>query len=174
MMQGVIRFVLIVVPCAVACSHSQPATTPSAGPPFGADAVVAKPVSPSLTVSGDLDKQCALHFADRGQSPKFSYDRFALDAADRKVLEQVASCLTAGPLKGKKLQLVGRADPRGTDEYNLALGNNRAQTVGDFLTELGVATEQVAVMTRGALDATGRDERSWQVDRRVDLRLMNN
>jgi outer membrane protein OmpA-like peptidoglycan-associated protein len=173
MMQGVLRFVMIVVPCAVACSHAQPVTAPSARSPFDAGAVAAKPVSPNLAVSGDLDKQCALHFGDRTEAPKFGYDRFALETADRQVLEQVANCLTAGPLKGKKVQLVGRADPRGTDEYNLALGNNRAQTVGDFLTELGVAQGQVAVMTRGALDATGRDERSWQLDRRVDLRLVN-
>ena len=71
------------------------------------------------------------------------------------------------------VSLTGRTDPRGTEEYNLALGDHRAHTVVDYLTHLGVEPKQVAVSTRGALDATGRDESSWQLDRRVDLRLMN-
>jgi peptidoglycan-associated lipoprotein len=172
-MQGASRLAVIIVLFAMACSHPQSSTTPSTAAPFAESAVAAKPVSPNLAVSGDLDKQCALHFSDRGQAPKFDFDRFQLLAADREVLDQIANCLTSGPLKGKKVQLVGRADPRGTEEYNLALGDTRATEVVRYLMENGVEDEQLAVVTRGALDATGRDERTWQVDRRVDLRLMN-
>ncbi len=66
------------------------------------------------------------------------------------------------------VELVGRADPRGTVEYNLALGDRRAQSVREYLLRLGTATNRLRVIPRGALDATGTDEASWAKDRRVD------
>jgi peptidoglycan-associated lipoprotein len=172
-MQGASRLAVIIVPFAIACSHPETSTGPTTTRPFANSAVAAKPVSPNLAVSGELDSLCALRFNDHGKAPKFDFDRFQLLEADRDVLDQVATCLTAGPLKGKKVQLVGRADPRGTEEYNLALGDIRAMEVVRYLLEVGVDDAQLAVLTRGELDATGRDDRSWQLDRRVDLQLMN-
>ena len=172
---------MLAVPVVVACSHNHPATTVAATPPAPAPAVppapapaaAATPASPNLGVSDDLGKQCSLHFDDQQAAPKFDYDRFQLLPEDRNVLEQVATCITRGPLKGHRVQLIGRADPRGTAEYNLALGDRRARTVVDYLEHLGVDTSQVAILTRGALDASGHDERTWRVDRRVDLELKN-
>jgi peptidoglycan-associated lipoprotein len=163
----------------VACSHNQPAPKVAATPPPAPAAaeeerpVAATPASPNIAVAQDLGKKCSLKFNDRQQAPKFDFDQFQLLPEDRDVLDQVATCITSGPLKGHKVQLVGRADPRGTDEYNLALGDHRARTVLDYLRRLGVGNSQVAMSTRGALDATGRDEDSWRVDRRVDLTLRN-
>ena len=77
----------------------------------------------------------------------------------------------SGPLKGKAVSLIGRADPRGTEEYNMGLGSRRASSVGKYLEHLGVGEPQLAVTTRGALDATGTDEASWANDRRVDVQL---
>jgi peptidoglycan-associated lipoprotein len=112
-----------------------------------------------------------LRFSGRDQAPKFEFDQFQLLAEDRNLLEQVADCLTTGPLHGKAVQLVGRADPRGTDEYNLGLGTRRAESVSSYLRRLGVPGQQLESTTRGALDATGADEAGWRVDRRVDLEL---
>ena len=42
------------------------------------------------------------------------------------MLQQIATCVTTGPLRGKTLKLVGRADPRGEVEYNMGLGEHRA------------------------------------------------
>ena len=89
------------------------------------------------------------------------------------MLDQIATCVTSGPLKGKRLHLVGRADPRGTEEYNLGLGDRRAHTVQSYLSRLGLTGNQVATTTRGALDASGTDDGSWRTDRRVDLELAN-
>jgi peptidoglycan-associated lipoprotein len=164
----------------VACSHKQPVVTPASAPPPPAAAaaepareVARTPASPNLAVANDLSRQCALHFGNRQQAPKFDFDQFQLLPEDRDVLDQVATCVTSGPLKGKRLQLVGRADPRGTDEYNLALGDRRAHTVVDYLKHLGVNTGLVATTTRGELDAHGHDEDSWRIDRRVDVQLAN-
>jgi len=171
---------VIAIPFVIACSHKPPATTvatvPPPPPPRAAEPAppaAATPASPNLAVSDDLGKRCALHFNDSVQAPKFDFDQFQLLAEDRDVLDQVATCITSGPLKGHRVQLVGRADPRGTEEYNLALGDRRARTVVDYLARLGVASSQVASTTRGSLDANGRDESSWRVDRRVDLKLAN-
>ena len=71
------------------------------------------------------------------------------------------------------MQLVGHADPRGTDEYNLGLGTRRAETVSSYLQRLGVPPRQLEASTRGAIDATGANELGWRLDRRVDLELKN-
>ena len=164
----------------VGCSHEKPKTESVATvqpPPAEATAkpptATATPIdaSPHVGVSDDLAKQCALHFESPPAAPKFDLDQFVLLPADRAVLEQVATCLTSGPLRGRAVTLVGRADPRGTEEYNLGLGSRRAQTVRDYLQRLGVSPNQMSASTRGALDANGSDESGWQVDRRVDLKL---
>ncbi len=165
---------------AVGCSHSKPqVVAPSPAPPTVAantsepPATTSAPVaaSPNLAVTSDLVRQCALRFNSTPQAPKFDFDRFELLPEDRDVLDQVASCLTSGPLRGRTVQLVGRADPRGTEEYNLGLGTRRAESVLQYLEHLGVSPGQLSQTTRGALDATGTDEAGWHEDRRVDLRL---
>jgi peptidoglycan-associated lipoprotein len=131
-----------------------------------------QPVSPNLSVSGDIVAACGLKVATpSGASPKFDYDQDELTADDRAVLDQIAQCLTNGALKGKAVSLIGRADPRGTEEYNLGLGSRRASSVSGYLKRLGVGDPQLAVTTRGALDATGTDEAGWKTDRRVDIQL---
>lgn len=129
------------------------------------------PASPAVAVDDSLAKQCALKLGNTAAAPKFDYDTSELEASDRDVLQQIATCVTTGPLKGKKLELTGRADPRGTEEYNLGLGNRRATSVKSYLERLGVSTGQLGEKTRGDLDATGNDETTWQTDRRVDITL---
>jgi peptidoglycan-associated lipoprotein len=84
----------------------------------------------------------------------------------------VAQCLTTGPLKGRSVKFVGRADPRGTQEYNMALGERRANAVMKYLAGLGVGAPQMTDTSRGALDATGSDAAAWRQDRRVDIDLV--
>lgn len=163
---------------AAACS-SKEAKTPTLPPPVAtASPEVSEPpatqavaASPHIGVSPDLAKQCRLQFASRQQAPKFDFDQFELLVEDRNVLDQVAQCVTRGPLHGKAVQLVGRADPRGTEEYNLGLGTRRAESVRSYLQRLGVSAQQLRPSTRGAIDATGADEAGWRIDRRVDLVL---
>jgi len=161
---------LVAAATAVGCSHSNP---PVISPKAAEKPATSEPVvaSPNLTVAGDLARQCALRFDNTPQAPKFDLDRFGLLPADRDVLDQVASCLTTGPLRGRTAELVGRADPRGTEEYNLGLGARRAESVMQYLQRHGVSSGQLSQTTRGALDATGTDEAGWRDDRRVDLRL---
>ncbi len=130
-----------------------------------------KAVSPSVNVSEDLAKKCNLRFGDVEQAPKFGFDTTDLAPQDREVLGDIAKCLTTGPLAGRKVKLVGHADPRGTTDYNMALGARRANGVAGYLKSLGVAQDKLAETSRGELDASGSDETTWQRDRRVDISL---
>jgi peptidoglycan-associated lipoprotein len=176
---------LLLLAAAVGCGHDKPKVVnptqgvtqkPEAKPELPA-AVVAKDtqVSPGLALSGDLAAMCNIKATTTSKtSPQFDYDKDELTADDRAVLDQLATCLTTGALKGKAVALIGRADPRGTEEYNLGLGSRRASSVSQYLGRLGVTEPQMAVTTRGALEATGTDETGWKQDRRVDIQLKTN
>lgn len=130
-----------------------------------------KPVSPSISVSEDLARACNLHFDDIAAAPKFEFDKSDLLPADHEVLGTIGQCVSTGPLAGRSIKLVGRADPRGTPEYNMALGVRRASNVAAFLGRFGVDHARIRETSRGELDATGKDEETWQIDRRVDIVL---
>jgi outer membrane protein OmpA-like peptidoglycan-associated protein len=80
-----------------------------------------------VDVGDEIRKACKIEEPQR--TPKFDYDSSDLTPADRDVLAQVARCLISGPLKGRHIELVGRADPRGTEQYNFVLGAQRAHKV---------------------------------------------
>ncbi len=124
-----------------------------------------------VTVSGEIVSKCKIDFDNVDQAPKFAFDRSALLPQDQSVLEQVAACLTTGPLKGDGLKLIGRADPRGEIEYNFVLGEHRAASVESYLSDHGVDKAKMTETSRGKLDATGADEVGWARDRRVDIDL---
>jgi peptidoglycan-associated lipoprotein len=128
-------------------------------------------VTPGIGMSEELIKACNIHFSNVDQAPKFDFDRAELTSDDRAVLDQVAQCVTSGPLKGRSLHMVGRADPRGEVEYNMALGEHRASSVEGYLKQLGVDGSRMDLTSRGKLDATGTDETTWARDRRVDIDL---
>jgi peptidoglycan-associated lipoprotein len=146
-----------------AVTTDKPAADPAAQQPATA-------VSPNLNLSSDLADACNIK-ANSEIPPNFDYDKVELLPEDRAVLEQVAICITTGPLAGRGLDLIGRADPRGTQEYNLGLGARRSNSVSEYLQRLGVKPPQLAETTKGDLEATGTDEPTWAKDRRVDLAL---
>ena len=94
----------------------------------------------------------------------------ALIVLAHDVLAEVAECVTTGPLQGKDLELVGYADPRGTDEYNKELGLMRAESVAKCLRDHGVELTQIEINSMGEKEASS-DASEWPLDRRVDIRL---
>ncbi len=126
----------------------------------------------TLTVSDDLFRLCHLDAPNPVDvDPKFAFDATLLTRADAQVLDKVAACLTTGPLANRRVELTGRADPRGTEEYNLSLGARRAHAVAAYLEQHKVQGAHLNETSRGALDATGSDEPTWAKDRRVDSTL---
>jgi peptidoglycan-associated lipoprotein len=97
----------------------------------------------------------------------FGFDQAALTAEATNSLNTDAQCLKKAT--GRQIDVVGRADPRGTTEYNMALADRRSQAVKDYLQRLGVEANRLNKVPRGALDATGTDDAGWAKDRRVDF-----
>jgi peptidoglycan-associated lipoprotein len=128
-----------------------------------------------LSVSNAIAKACGIAARADGKpvAPSFEYDSAALAEEDRVLLGQVAKCLTEGALKGRNVNLVGRADPRGEPEYNMTLGGSRADTVKRYMVDRGVGRERMLGTSRGEMDATGTSEPGWAHDRRVDVELAN-
>ncbi|HVH42953.1 MAG TPA: OmpA family protein [Labilithrix sp.] len=150
------------------------ATTTSAGvAPAPVSPGVQSPTvfTPGLSVSDLIAQACGI--APRGKSvtPSFEYDSAALADADRQILAEVAKCLSEGALKGKSVVLIGRADARGEPEYNMTLGESRADAVHRYLVDLGIGKERMRATSRGEMDATGTTEDGWANDRRVDIEL---
>lgn len=158
---------LAVVGCG---SDKKPASAPTSQPPTLTSAPIKK-AADNIGVSEDLARACKLQLNDIASAPKFDFDKSDLAESDRAVLTKVAECLTTGPLKGRHVRLIGRADARGEGQYNMALGAHRATGVSEYLGRLGVAKPQLDVTSRGELDAVGTDEVGWATDRRVDIVL---
>jgi len=96
----------------------------------------------------------------------FDYDKYSLQAESRQVLEKQAAWLkTNGAVT---VVIEGHADERGTREYNLALGERRANTVKDYLVALGVADDRVSTISYGKERsvALGSNEAAWAQNRR--------
>ena len=115
-----------------------------------------------VTPDGDASgtESCAL------RTLFFGFDSADLNAEARKEIERAVDCFKAqnSPVR---LRLTGATDPRGTEEYNLALGERRAQIVERYLTSLGVGKQRVTVTSVGEEMAKGTDEKSWAEDRSV-------
>jgi peptidoglycan-associated lipoprotein len=99
----------------------------------------------------------------------FDYDSFALKPEARAVLERNAAHLQAN--KQFKVQLEGHTDERGGREYNLALGQKRAETVRRALTLLGVSDAQLEAVSFGKEKpaVSGSDESAFAKNRRVEI-----
>jgi peptidoglycan-associated lipoprotein len=158
-----------------ACAGSKPAPTGAASVTqsgqTGAAQANAQPKAPATTgtvsISEEIRKACGI--AD--QDAYFAFDSSTILSTDISPLNTVARCFTEGPLKGRSMRLVGHADPRGTEEYNMTLGQNRADSVQSYLDRHGVRSSQIATTSRGAIDASGHDAAGWATDRRVDVML---
>jgi peptidoglycan-associated lipoprotein len=99
----------------------------------------------------------------------FDYDSYAIKAESRTVLEAHAKFLNAN--KTRKMAVEGHTDERGGREYNLALGQKRAEAVRKALNLLGVADTQLEAVSFGKEKpaSPGSDEASWALNRRAEL-----
>ena len=96
----------------------------------------------------------------------FALNKSNLNATARGTLEKQAAWLKKHAMV--KVALEGHADERGTREYNLALGERRANAAKDFLVALGVSPNRIKVISYGKEKpvALGHDEASWSQNRR--------
>ncbi len=97
----------------------------------------------------------------------FGFDQAAIPDEARNGLEKSSDCIKEA--KDRGVYLVGHTDPRGTEEYNIALSERRAQTVANYLARLGIDPVRFRVIPKGETEASGTEESTYQQDRRVEL-----
>ena len=95
----------------------------------------------------------------------FAFDSDELDSSTRDALGRIATCIRTRNVA--RVHVTGYTDPRGTEEYNLALGDRRARAVMQYLTSLGVTREGLSASSMGEEMAQGEDESGWRNDRKV-------
>jgi peptidoglycan-associated lipoprotein len=140
--------------------------TANPSPPAAPDKSPSRAV---INVSEDIRRACGIADTDA----HFAFDSAVVRNIDYPTLDKLVRCFSSGPLARRQMRLVGHADPRGSDEYNLVLAGSRADGVRTFLNHRGLRAAQMATTSRGEMDADGTDETSWAQDRRVDILLAN-
>ena len=145
-----------------------PASVASAPAPAPAPVVQKdpEPVGPSVEEIAAREKAAALK-AMVNEDVFFDYDSAVLSAAAQDVLKNKS--LILGKYSGVSVTIEGHCDERGTNEYNLALGERRAESAKNFLVSLGVNSSRLKTISYGEekpLDA-GHDESAWAKNRRA-------
>jgi outer membrane protein OmpA-like peptidoglycan-associated protein len=166
------------VPCVVlglslgACVGPEPrqADTPvsittvtSFPPDLGRGPARVENLETDLFVPLEVRRACA------GLDPRFGFDSARVDPDETPGLTALATCMKTGPLAGKGVRLVGRADERGSVTYNERLGRERAEAVKLTLMKAGIDADRIEIESRGKDDAHTRPI-DW--DRRVDIEVI--
>ena len=132
-----------------ACANKEAATTAGAG---------AAPMSAGPTPGSQEDL-----VKNVGDRVFFGFNQATLEPDARGTLDKQAGWL--GQYQQVQVQVAGNADPRGTEEYNLALGQRRANSARDYLVAKGTASARISTISYGKENATGNDDASWAQDR---------
>ncbi len=148
------------------CAKKEAAQLPP--PPQETPPPPAPPPPPPPPPSGPTPGSRADFVAQAGNdSVWFDTDSFDIDAEDQATLTRQAAWLAKYPNVTATIE--GHCDERGSREYNLALGEKRANAAKNFLVSAGVAASRLSVISYGKEKpfATGSDEASWAQNRRA-------
>ncbi|MBM3289819.1 MAG: OmpA family protein [Candidatus Hydrogenedentes bacterium] len=141
-----------------------------------------QPIQPNLNTSStgnetttgsgqpDVDLE-GLNFASAGVRPVyFDYDSYSLRPDALSTLKANAEVFK-GQLAGAMIQIEGHCDERGTQDYNLALGEKRALAARDYLIKLGVGGDRIVTISYGeeAPADGGHSESAWALNRRCEF-----
>ncbi len=98
------------------------------------------------------------------QTVYFQFDNSGIQESERERLNSNEKCIESA--KGKSVLLVGHTDGSGTEEYNIALSERRAQSVADYLARLGTDPAHMQIVPKGETEPTGLGD---DKDRRVEF-----
>jgi peptidoglycan-associated lipoprotein len=154
------------------CSSTPKATDTAMAPPLAPQpapapaAPVAKAAPAPASVPEYLDPNSPVA---RQRSVYFGYDDYDVKAQDRPVIEIQGRYLAAHP--NVSVRIEGNTDERGSSEYNLALGQRRAEAVTKALRVMGARDSQMEAVSWGKEKprAQGHDEAAWAQNRRADV-----
>ena len=165
-----VGFIIISLFAVAACSStSEPEEDSSAG-----EAASSGDSTPATTTAGSNSGQLtqdeiAAQNALQQTVFYFDFDIAEFKSEDRATLTYHARDLAANP--GKRIRLEGHADERGTREYNLALGERRANGILNYLIVNGASRSQIEVVSYGEErpDQNGQTEQAYSRNRRVEI-----
>lgn len=146
-----------------------PAPAPAAAPSTAPATVVQKAPEPAKSPAEDLKakERAAAMQTLMNEDVYFNYDSAALTPAAQEILKKKAAFLEK--YKDVAVTVEGHCDERGTNEYNLALGERRAESAKNFLLDLGLAASRFTTVSYGEEKpaATGGNEEAWAKNRRA-------
>lgn len=102
----------------------------------------------------------------------FAFDKFNVENQYKEMLKQKGDLLKQYP--AIRVRIEGNCDDRGTQEYNLALGERRARAAYEYLVMMGVNPNQLEMISYGKENAAvqGNNEAAWAKNRRDDFRVI--
>jgi peptidoglycan-associated lipoprotein len=103
----------------------------------------------------------------------FDYDKASIRPDDMAMLDQKVAILQANP--DLRIRITGHCDERGSDEYNLALGNRRAQAAKQYLVSHGIDASRIETQSFGEERplVDGHDETAWSQNRRDEFEIIS-
>jgi peptidoglycan-associated lipoprotein len=130
-------------------------------------------VPPDLAARGDgFDASNQNRSALEAQTVYFDFDSSVIKPSEREKLKAAKEYIDKNP--GYKLLLEGHCDWRGTAEYNLSLGDRRANATKRYLQSIGVSADKLDTLSKGSLEASrNADAATMQKDRRVAIVVVN-
>lgn len=153
---------------AAGCASKTPAPDAAAGvrPPAAVPVVAEQPMSPATAAA-------AARLAENLRRVHFGFDSAEITRTSADALAENAKILAAHP--ELVIEVEGHCDDRGTTEYNLALGQRRADAVRAYLTRAGARPEQVTSVTLGKERplVAGESEAAWAENRRAEFRVLH-
>lgn len=146
----VLKGLLIALPvmAMTACSSSDDAASSTGAATTNQNGAVETTVATPIDQNGQLSEQDLKEQALREtQTIYFAFDNSTIAGDYEEMLAAHASYLSKNPTLGVTIE--GHADERGTPEYNIALGERRAQAVANYLQALGVQASQISIVSYG-------------------------
>lgn len=161
--------------CSKQPMRPSPASTvlgPQGGSAAPVDASFGQETTGLADRGSDFDPNGHNRTALQAQAVLFDFDKSDVRASEREKLKAAKEYLDKNPTH--RLLLEGHCDWRGTAEYNLGLGDRRANAVRKYLQSIGVPATRLETLSKGSLDAAKNgDEAAMTRDRRVDLVVVN-
>jgi peptidoglycan-associated lipoprotein len=163
--------------CGGKSAPEQPAPEPTPAPapaptgPSDADEAARRAREDSIAKANQMAEAARAVAADLAAMINFEYDQAAIRSTDQAVLDRKAAILAVNP--NVRIQISGHADERGSDEYNLALGNRRAGAAKRYLEGKGIDASRIEVVSYGEERPlnTGHDEAAYAQNRRDEFQV---
>jgi peptidoglycan-associated lipoprotein len=167
-----LRFAVLCAALVAACAQSKPLPEPAAKQQAAVQPAPAPVAEPPATPAPAEPVAQPVKPAPKQEGPAaslfFDFDKSLLTDVSRA---RLAHLLDAAGAPGARVRIEGNCDERGTVEYNIGLGQRRADAARSYLVRLGVPADRIQPTSYGKEHpkASGHDEASWKENRRADV-----